>query len=430
MKEYDVKITETLEKTVTVEAKSRADAEEQVRTAYYNSEYILDSENFTGVEFGTTEEREIQQEQAETMTVLLVKPYMYPQQVQIGCDLEDLQKAVGGDIEAVYPFNEPVALVMHDEGKIMGKDLNRALRDGDGEIYDIIAGDFLVVGLGEEDFSSLSPELMKQFEEHFHQPETFVRMGRSIMALPLPDDTLNSEGRVWFSAYVFGQRRDGHYEKARTQNLKVDKAVAERIMSAFSAYFSNEYTEIFATDIGDWNMELTNTEGKTYKFRGSLCSEFEVQGIDLSDLLRHSLDMPDLYVFDGNNKPDIVNRIEVFYHRITKIKPKEPISEHTEYAVWDYTESLIIDRNSESIEHIQNIGTGCSVTRRYKVEGGIESLLDDLDIDILFEHIEGNPPDVVENPLESKDYTIKVVTKKGISSLRIKHDSLTGRYAR
>ena len=27
----------------------------------------------------------------------------------------------------------------------MGKDLNRALRDGDGEIYDIIAGDFLVV---------------------------------------------------------------------------------------------------------------------------------------------------------------------------------------------------------------------------------------------------------------------------------------------
>ena len=253
---------------------------------------------------------------------------------------------------------------------------------------------------------------------------------------PEPDEeveqhiTLNSEGRVWFSAYVFGQRRDGHYEKARTQNLKVDKAVAERIMSAFSAYFSNEYTEIFATDIGDWNMELTNTEGKTYKFRGSLCSEFEVQGIDLSDLLRHSLDMPDLYVFDGNNKPDIVNRIEVFYHRITKIKPKEPISEHTEYAVWDYTESLIVDRNSESIEHIQNIGTGCSVTRRYKVEGGIESLLDDLDIDILFEHIEGNPPDVVENPLESKDYTIKVVTKKGISSLRIKHDSLTGRYAR
>ena len=122
------------------------------------------------------------------MDVLLVRPNMYPQAVQVGCELEDLQKAVGGYIQAVYPFEEPVALVMDEEAKLTGKDLNRALRDEDGDMYDIIAGDFLVVGLGEEDFSSLSPELMKQFEEHFHQPEMFVRMGRSIMALPLPDD--------------------------------------------------------------------------------------------------------------------------------------------------------------------------------------------------------------------------------------------------
>lgn len=111
MKEYDVKITETLEKTVTVEAESRDAAEEQVKSAYYNSEYILDAENFTGVEFGIQAEREIQQEQAPQMEVLLIKPGMYPQAVQIGCELEDLQKAVGGDIEAVYPYEEPVALV-------------------------------------------------------------------------------------------------------------------------------------------------------------------------------------------------------------------------------------------------------------------------------------------------------------------------------
>ena len=188
MKEYDVKITETLEKTVTVQAESRDAAEEQVKDAYYNSEHILDAENFTGVQFGTQAEREIQKEQAPMMDVLLVRPNMYPQPVQIGCELEDLQKAVGGYIQAVYPFEEPVALVMDEEAKLTGKDLNRALRDEDGDMYDIIAGDFLVVGLGEEDFSSLSPELMKQFEEHFHQPEMFVRMGRSIMALPLPDD--------------------------------------------------------------------------------------------------------------------------------------------------------------------------------------------------------------------------------------------------
>lgn len=56
MKEYDVTITETLEKTVTVEAASKAEAEEMVRQQYYNSEYILDSENFTGVDFKLVDE--------------------------------------------------------------------------------------------------------------------------------------------------------------------------------------------------------------------------------------------------------------------------------------------------------------------------------------------------------------------------------------
>ena len=83
MKEYDIKILETLEKTVTVQAPSREAAQEQVQQAYYNSEHILDSENFTGVQFEPQAEREIQQELEPKLDVLLVKPGMYPQQVQI-----------------------------------------------------------------------------------------------------------------------------------------------------------------------------------------------------------------------------------------------------------------------------------------------------------------------------------------------------------
>lgn len=188
MKEFDINIKETLEKTVSVVAESREDAEEAVRKAYFNSEYVLDAENFTGVNFSIQAEREIQQEQKATMDVLLIKPFMYPQKVKIGCELEDLQAAVGGDIEAVYPFNDPVAIICNEEGKFNGSELNRSLRGEDGEIYDILAGDFLVTGLTEENFGSLSPELMKKYEEHFHQPEMYIRLGRSIMALPVPED--------------------------------------------------------------------------------------------------------------------------------------------------------------------------------------------------------------------------------------------------
>lgn len=188
MKEYDVTITETLEKNVKVEAASREDAEEAVKKAYYNSEYVLDAENFTGVQFTTQAERDIQQEQKPTMDVLLVKPGMYPQQVQIGCELEDLQAAVGGCIQAVYPFDDPVAIICNEEGKLNGSELNRCLRDDEGQIYDILAGDFLITGLTEDDFGSLTPEQMQKFEKMFHQPEMFVKMGRSLMALPVPDD--------------------------------------------------------------------------------------------------------------------------------------------------------------------------------------------------------------------------------------------------
>ena len=126
----------------------------------------------------------------ETMTVLLVEPGKYPQPVEIGTDLEDLQKAVGGYIEVTYPFDEQVGIVMNEEGKINGMDLNRALRDDDGRIYDVVAGPMLIVGLTEESFGSLTPDQMQKFEQQFHQPEVFLKMGKGIMALPMPDEAV------------------------------------------------------------------------------------------------------------------------------------------------------------------------------------------------------------------------------------------------
>lgn len=128
----------------------------------------------------------------DTLRVLLVEPDEHPKVVEIGTELEDLQKAVGGDIEVVYPFADPVGLIVNEEGKINGLPLNRALRDEDNEIYDIIAGPFLVAGLSEDSFASLPEEQISKFEALFHQPEFFVRMGHSIMALPVPDEVLKA----------------------------------------------------------------------------------------------------------------------------------------------------------------------------------------------------------------------------------------------
>ena len=70
--------------------------------------------------------------------------------------------------------------MLNDEGKLIGLDLNRSLRDEHGEIYDIVAGTFLVVGLGPESFSSLSPDMIQKYTEQFKRPELFASIsGRS-----------------------------------------------------------------------------------------------------------------------------------------------------------------------------------------------------------------------------------------------------------
>ena len=133
------------------------------------------------------------EQEKNTLTVLEIAPGHYPKQVEIDPDLKALQQAVGGNIGASYPFSDPVAIVYNDEGKLMGLPLNRALRDGSGEAYDVVAGTFLVVGLGEEDFASLSPELAQKYEEHFHQPETFLPLGRRLMVIPVSDESVQSD---------------------------------------------------------------------------------------------------------------------------------------------------------------------------------------------------------------------------------------------
>ena len=122
----------------------------------------------------------------------MVEPGKAPYETQIGSDLQSMQALVGGYIQAMYPFEQPVALVCCESGKLDGLPLNRALRNADGDIYDIVAGNFFIVGLGQNDFTDLPHELAEQFAEQFRQPEMFLRMGDEIIAAPVPNEQTQS----------------------------------------------------------------------------------------------------------------------------------------------------------------------------------------------------------------------------------------------
>lgn len=64
------------------------------------------------------------------MKVLVVEPQK-PCRVQEIDGLAAMQQIVGGDIEAVYPFQDSAALVCNAEGKLLGLPMNRPLLDED-----------------------------------------------------------------------------------------------------------------------------------------------------------------------------------------------------------------------------------------------------------------------------------------------------------
>ena len=124
----------------------------------------------------------------EKITVLVVEPEKKPYVKEIDPGLRSLQKEVGGFIEAVYPFEDPVAIICDEEAKLKGSQLNRALRDDEGHIYDVVAGTFLVVGVGEEDFSSLGQDSIKKFSQLYQTPELFIRMNGKLVVLPMEEE--------------------------------------------------------------------------------------------------------------------------------------------------------------------------------------------------------------------------------------------------
>ena len=120
------------------------------------------------------------------MRVIVVEPKKKPMVQDVGSDLESMQKIVGGSIEAIYPFEKPVALICNEEGKLLNLPLNRALRDGDGEVYDIISGTFFVCAAppDSDHFAGLSDQQAKTYLERFSVPEMFLNVGGDLFVLP------------------------------------------------------------------------------------------------------------------------------------------------------------------------------------------------------------------------------------------------------
>ena len=105
--------------------------------------------------------------------------------IEIEDSLKAMQEVVGGLIQEYMPFEDEVALIVNEEGKMTGLPLNRGIRNEKGRLQDIVAGDFFIcyAPIESERFLSMPPDLEKKYLEMFDLPEMFMLGDGEIMAV-------------------------------------------------------------------------------------------------------------------------------------------------------------------------------------------------------------------------------------------------------
>ena len=153
--------------------------------------YFCDSIGFKSIEF-----EPLAPIKKETLRVVLVEPGMLAREAFIGTELSDMQATVDGMIEQYCPFEESISIICNEEGKLCGKDLNRAVYDSDGQIIEIMAGTFFVCSspADSENFKSLSDEQVQKYLKLFRYPEQFFRVNGEIQTMKYnPEKNKNHE---------------------------------------------------------------------------------------------------------------------------------------------------------------------------------------------------------------------------------------------
>ena len=140
--------------------------------------YYVDSVGFKKIDFDkslcqTFEDKD----DTEKISVLLVEPGKYPREIKIEDSLEAMQDLVEGNIEEYMPYDDEVAIICNEEGKMNRLPLNRAIYSNNKEMIDIICGKFFIAyaPLESENFLSMPKDLMEKYKEEFKLPERFSK---------------------------------------------------------------------------------------------------------------------------------------------------------------------------------------------------------------------------------------------------------------
>ena len=178
--------------------------------------------------------------------------------------------------------------------------------------------------------------------------------------------TLLSDGRVWLSRYRYGSGYK--YELISKDAFRIHTAQAKMVLEAVENCFTEDFLPDFVTDIGSWELSVTDAHGNTRQFEGALCKDKRIEDEHLSARLRTALNCPFLFAFDGRRgkKPDELIFCDVSFSKGGKTYCY--IADTDDYSEGDQVVVSVGTDNAEKVAVIEEIRYLTAEEAPYPVE--------------------------------------------------------------
>ena len=209
---------------------------------------------------------------------------------------------------------------------------------------------------------------------------------------------IKNDGKVTYNVYAYNQKQEK--ARARGQRFKLTPDKSHALMSAFTDYFSEGYQQQMVTDIGTWELILTNTDGQDFYFDGSVCCHLIGEQGDLSKILLNSLDRSELYAFDNDGKPEPAETIRAEYTHEIFGADGDKI----------HKETLVIKKTDGTLEYTCDDGAGKRVAMNYYLPVDVDGLLSDISGDgkFWFELLGRDVPGGLREQSLNQEFTVKL----------------------
>lgn len=217
--------------------------------------------------------------------------------------------------------------------------------------------------------------------------------------------TINSKGRVWFSAYKHGESYFDNVILTRKKALKLDPWQSEKILKAIEEVFKNGYEDLSESGCG-WYLQMIDKTGKLFEFHGSFVGALNFEGGRLSEDLRDLTGLENLLAFDGKYKAEQIRKISIAYHRLSNNMDLDETDKNS--LGQSYWEDLDLDREAGRISHTCQVDGGYKMSSSYESPKELEKFFASLDPGRFFVLPAGNSLDAIEDPNETRDYKIVV----------------------